>query len=178
MNSVDSILVKRLEGIDIHKILNSYPEESWVQGGIAKSRYKYMDGLTKGTDLRNACSTMPCNVLQSFIDNTVDPIVDKYAKDNNISFFKKDYQLVRYTEGQFFKEHTDATEEFPRKVSVLLYLNDDYSGGEIIFTRFGMSIKPKKNTLILFPSSENFSHLAEPVKSGTKYVVVGFGSDV
>lgn len=178
MNSKDKISIVQVDGIDVYEILKSYTEESWSQGGIAESRYKHIKGLTKGTDLRNAHATELCQVLQKFIQDTVDPIVDDYAKSNSIEFSKKDYQFVRYSEGQFFRDHVDATEEFPRKVSILLYLNDDYTGGEIVFTKLNMSIKPKKNTLIMFPSSEEFSHSAEPVKSGTKYVVVGFRSDV
>jgi Rps23 Pro-64 3,4-dihydroxylase Tpa1-like proline 4-hydroxylase len=174
MNNKDEVLIKSVQGIDIGKILGSYPEKCWVEGGVAKSRYKYSSDLKKDSDLRNAHATNPCSVLQKFIDNEISTIIDKYAKDNNINISKKFYQLVRYTEGQFFKEHTDATEEYPRKISALFYLNDNYLGGDLLFTKIGISIKPKKNTLVIFPSSEHFSHSAELVKSGTKYVVVGF----
>jgi len=174
MKNKEDILIKSLDGIEITKILDSYPEDVWAEGGIAPSRYKYIKGLKKGTELRNASSTSPCEILRKFLEEVVDPIVDEYAKNKFIDFTKKQYQLVRYTEGQFFKEHADATEEFLRKISVLFYLNDNYLGGEIVFTKFDMCIKPEKNTLIVFPSSEEFSHSAEPVKSGVKYVVVGF----
>lgn len=178
MTIKDNLFITQVEGIDIEEILPSYPESAWSMGGIAESRYKNIKGLTKATDLRSAYSTLPCNTLKKFLEDVVDPIVDNYAKENDIAFNEKEYQLVRYKEGQFFKEHADATEEFPRKISILLYLNEDYTGGEIIFTKESISIKPKKNTLIIFPSSEDFSHSAEPVISGIKYVVVGFRSYV
>lgn len=174
MNNNDEILIKSIQGIDIDKIIGSYSEENWSEGGIAKSRYKYSNELKKDSDLRNASSTKLCNVLQNFVDIEVSTIIDRYAKDNNFNITKKEYQLVRYKDGQFFKEHIDATEEYPRKISALFYLNDNYSGGSLLFTKIGISIKPKKNTLVVFPSSEYFSHSAEPVESGVKYVIVGF----
>lgn len=178
MTNNEDMLMLHVEGIDIEKLLNSYPESVWSVGGVAESRYKTVKGLTKGTDLRSAYATEPCSILNKFIQDKIDPIVDKYAKEKNIEFNDKDYQLARYKEGQFFKEHVDATEEFPRKISVLLYLNDEYTGGEILFTKKNIKIKPKKNTLLVFPSTDEYAHSAEPVISGTKYVVVGFRSYV
>jgi Rps23 Pro-64 3,4-dihydroxylase Tpa1-like proline 4-hydroxylase len=176
MNSNDRVLIKELHGVDIEKIVASYSESKWSQGGIAHSRYKYSTDLKKSTDLRDASSAAPCLLLQDFVTKEVEPILHEYSKNQNIGFYKTEYQLVRYKEGQFFKEHVDATEEFPRKISILIYLNSNYSGGEIVFSKLSMSIKPEKNTLIMFPSSEEFSHSAEPIKSGTKYVIVGFAS--
>lgn len=178
MTIKDNLFITEVDGIDIEQILPSYPESAWKMGGIAESRYKNAKDLTKATDLRDAHSASPCNTLNKFLQDIIDPIADNYAKEKKIDFNQKEYQLVRYKEGQFFKKHVDATEEFPRKISILLYLNDNYSGGEIIFTKENILIKPKKNTLIIFPSSEDFSHSAEPVLSGTKYVVVGFRSYV
>lgn len=172
------MLITKVDGIDIENLLDSYPENVWSIGDIAQSRYKTIKGLTKGTDLRSAYATEPCDILKKFIQDKVDPIVDNYAKEKGIDFNDKDYQLARYRDGQYFREHTDATEEFPRKISVLLYLNEEYSGGEIVFTKKSISIKPTKNTLVIFPSTDEYAHSAEPVLSGTKYVVVGFRSYV
>jgi predicted 2-oxoglutarate/Fe(II)-dependent dioxygenase YbiX len=57
---------------------------------------------------------------------------------------------------------------------VLIYLNDDYEGGEIEFVNFDIKIKPKAGTLIMFPSNYPYSHIAHPVISGTKYAVSTF----
>jgi Rps23 Pro-64 3,4-dihydroxylase Tpa1-like proline 4-hydroxylase len=172
----DKVFIKKIQNVDIQKVVNSYSEDVWTQGSIAESRYKNSKNLTKATDLRDAHSTTLCNILKDFVDKEVYPVLVEYSKNHDISFLETEYQLVRYKDGQFFKEHTDATEEFPRKISMLFYLNDDYHGGEIVFTKFSMSIKPDKDTLLIFPSSEDFSHSSEPIQSGTKYVIVGFAS--
>ena len=109
------------------------------------------------------------------IDDVVMPYVEKHSEINSLDSLELEYySLVRYTEGQFFAEHSDGGEFLPRRLSMVIYLNDDYAGGEISFTKFNTTIKPKEKTLVLFPSTEEYSHAAQPVISGTKYVLIGF----
>jgi len=175
MNDKDLFLVETIDDIDLEDIVKSYPNYVWLESQAAHSRYKHLPNV-KNTDIRNCSATKISKDIQKILFEKIEPIVYEYAKKNKISFFSSEYQLVKYTEGQFFIEHTDSTEEFPRKISALLYLNEDYSGGEIVFSQLNISIKPTKNMLVVFPSSSNFSHSAEPVISGTKYVIVGFWS--
>ena len=53
----------------------------------------------------------------------------------------------------------------------IIYLNDDYEGGELYFLDHGLSIKPKKGDLIYFPGTYNFAHEVKAVISGTRYTV-------
>jgi len=82
------------------------------------------------------------------------------------------YGLLRYSGGEEYGFHYDGGTDSKRTISVLIYLNDDYEGGEIEFTNFKLKIKPKAGTLILFPSNYAYGHIAHPVISGTKYVIV------
>jgi len=50
----------------------------------------------------------------------------------------------------------------------ILYLNEDYQGGELFFTKHDLTIKPKAGTLIMFPSFEN--HLVNKIISGERYM--------
>jgi hypothetical protein len=81
------------------------------------------------------------------------------------------YGLLRYSGGENYKFHYDGNTDSKRSISVLIYLNDDYEGGEIEFPNFTIKIKPKAGTLILFPSNYAYGHIAHPVTSGTKYVI-------
>lgn len=86
------------------------------------------------------------------------------------------YQLLRYQPGEQFTEHVDAlpgaTIYAQRQVSGVLYLNDDYEGGELHFPRQGLTYKPRAGSLILFPSGFSYPHASLPVIRGTKYAVV------
>ena len=84
------------------------------------------------------------------------------------------YQLLKYGQDQHFSNHVDDSPTFPRRISTLYYLNEDYLGGEINFPRFNLKIKPSANQMILFPSTYVYNHSVSPVTEGTRYVVVSW----
>jgi len=91
--------------------------------------------------------------------------------------------LLRYTEGQEYKNHYDATahQDSPnsgRIFTAVLYLNDDFSGGQTTFPRLTTTIQPKAGRLVIWGNKRpNDSvphplslHAGEPVESGVKYI--------
>ena len=62
-----------------------------------------------------------------------------------------------------------------RDFSLLLYLNDEYTGGAISFPNFNIEIEPQRGMLLTFPSDHRFVHEAQPVMSGERYVIVSWG---
>jgi predicted 2-oxoglutarate/Fe(II)-dependent dioxygenase YbiX len=90
----------------------------------------------------------------------------------NSLLFHEDYSLLKYKEGQEYKAHSDDGVGLNRVISSILYLNDDYEGGEIEFVHMGVKIKPQAGMLMLFPSSFPYAHIAHPVTKGTKYALV------
>ena len=87
---------------------------------------------------------------------------------------KENYEILKYGEGNFFIDHVDDGLYMTRKVSMVYYFNDDYEGGEIIFPRFGVEIKPKANQLLLFPAAYIYNHNVNEVTSGTRYSMVNW----
>jgi predicted 2-oxoglutarate/Fe(II)-dependent dioxygenase YbiX len=86
------------------------------------------------------------------------------------------YQVLRYGVGEEFREHVD---EFPgpsvygqRQLTALLYLNDDFEGGELTLPQQGLEYNPRAGSLLLFPSGFCFPHSSRPVRRGTKYSCV------
>jgi hypothetical protein len=77
--------------------------------------------------------------------------------------------IIKYGPGQHFQEHADHGWSYVSTVSLVGYPNDEYTGGELYFPKFNLSIAPKAGDLYIFPSSFIYSHVAMPVKSGTKY---------
>jgi predicted 2-oxoglutarate/Fe(II)-dependent dioxygenase YbiX len=80
--------------------------------------------------------------------------------------------MLRYRGGQEYKAHFDGTTGSGRSVSAIVYLNNDYEGGHVEFTNFGVKIKPEPGMLLLFPSNYAYTHIAHPVTDGTKYAIV------
>ena len=98
-----------------------------------------------------------------------------YKKLMNIEeeiYFAEGFNLLKYKGGQEYTAHYDGGTISGRSISPILYLNDDYEGGELEFVNFNLKIKPKAGTLYLFPSNYPYRHIAHPVTNGTKYAIV------
>ena len=95
-------------------------------------------------------------------------------------------EVLRYKEGGEYPVHADAdtwsAEEqtwkraVDRDLSIHLYLNEDYEGGEIDFPNFGLKLKPQRGLLIAFPSDGRYLHAARPVTAGLRYALVSWAS--
>jgi hypothetical protein len=57
---------------------------------------------------------------------------------------------------------------------LVLYLNDDYEGGEIYYPNRGIVYKPKCGDLVIHSSLEEYSHGVKEVLSGIRYVYSNF----
>ncbi len=83
--------------------------------------------------------------------------------------------ISKYFVGSQMGKHTDTHDDDQGKtISVVLYLNDDYTGGEIEFEDQGIIVKPTAGSIVVFPSRKPYYHASKPVLSGEKYIVPGF----
>jgi hypothetical protein len=113
--------------------------------------------------------------LSNIFYSSFDPIERDYMNSFGINF--KDHypwDILKYGIGQKFTNHIDDHTDYPRRVSTVYYMNDDYMGGMIHFPRFNLSFKPKANQMILFPSNYVYNHSVVPVIEGTRYAVVSW----
>jgi hypothetical protein len=56
-------------------------------------------------------------------------------------------------------------------MSILIYLNDNYEGGEIVFPKQDLTIKPKSGMLIAFPGNIMYPHLVQPSYGDLRYAL-------
>ncbi len=103
-------------------------------------------------------------------------LVGDYSSRYDIgSLTDEGYTLLKYENGTHYKQHHDCGGlHKDRVVSILVYLNDNYEGGELEFPLFDFKYKPKAGDIVIFPSNYTFSHIAHPVTSGTKYAIVSW----
>lgn len=94
--------------------------------------------------------------------------------------------LMRYRPGGFYIRHADSQNMHPqtglwskvidRDLSLLLYLNDDFEGGEIRFHKFRYQLRPRAGMAVIFPSDHRYLHAAEMVRKGVRYAIVSWAS--
>ena len=90
-------------------------------------------------------------------------------------------QLVLWTEGIELTPHADNLEPDGspnttphRSFSSIIYLNDDYEGGETYFPGFGIRIKPEPGLMVLFGSGPEYVHGVTKMRSGRRYTYAGW----
>ena len=83
------------------------------------------------------------------------------------------FRFYRYKDGQQFKQHKDGAfvrnENEISKVTMILYLNEDFEGGATRFVLENEYEEPKLGKLLLF--RHPILHAGCPVFTGTKYVL-------
>lgn len=85
-------------------------------------------------------------------------------------------QCVRYAEGQQFYPHWDSNKKLNRRHTLLVYLNDDFTGGETYFPELMLKVTPETGKALHFLNEDidgnviQYSlHAGLPVKKGIKY---------
>lgn len=133
---------------------------------------------------------------QAWLREGTDPAIDYISKKvSEISGFpienQEDMQVVSYKKGGFFTPHYDSCEgdhqyckrmngsSGSRYLTYLIYLNDDFEGGETVFPQIKRVVKPKKGKCIVFQSTMlppdgrtilQALHGGNPVISGEKWI--------
>ncbi len=57
---------------------------------------------------------------------------------------------------------------------LVLYLNDNYDGGEIYYPKLNIEYKPKSGDIIIHPGTEEYMHGVRDISNGTRYAITTF----
>jgi predicted 2-oxoglutarate/Fe(II)-dependent dioxygenase YbiX len=90
-------------------------------------------------------------------------------------------QLVKWEAGMSMRPHADnanpdgSTHQMAhRDLSGIVYLNDDYEGGELYFTALDIAIKPKRGMFVGMTAGFHHEHGVLRVTSGTRLTMPFF----
>jgi len=110
--------------------------------------------------------------ITALINTRLENILYKAKPDSELASIKT---LQRMQKGVQLKAHTDQSTDPAIYYAQILYLNDDYEGGELFFVNKNFKVKPKPRSLLVFPGTEEFEHGVNFVKDGPiRYVMVSF----
>ncbi|QKF94208.1 prolyl 4-hydroxylase alpha subunit [Fadolivirus algeromassiliense] len=140
----------------------------------------------KHSDIRNS---MQCWIPKT--DPLVKNLFERISQQFSIPFENaEDLQVVRYLPNQYYNEHHDSCcdlndkcKEFvkrggQRKLTILIYLNNEFEEGNTYFKNLDLKLKPKTGDAAVFhPLARNSSlchplalHAGLPVTRGEKWV--------
>lgn len=156
------------------------------------------DNIVFTTERFNHITNMVHKLPSHFISESIcphafgilNPFVALISKEIERSFNcyvhpEQGYMITTFVEGESLDPHFDSnTDEYTilktpngnpkRDISSVLYLNDNYAGGELEFLNLGIKIKPRAGMLVLFPGSETYMHHVSILQSGRRYVIPQF----
>ena len=120
-------------------------------------------------------------LLLNVLDKIKQSIVNAYNVDKEI--YPDILQVVKWPVGMEQPVHADCCyesgHEHPtpwRIFGAVLYLNDDFEGGETYYPEHDIKISPETGKLALHWADLNHSHGVTKVKGNTRYTVISFWS--
>lgn len=152
-------------------------------------RDKLVDSETVGGKITSVRNSQQCWVPKN--SPIAKPIYEKISSYFNIPIENaEDLQVVRYQPGQYYNEHHDSCcdgndkclsfvqKGGQRKLTVLIYLNNDFDEGYTCFKNLNTIVKPPPGDAIVFyPLAADTNkchplalHAGMPVTSGEKWI--------
>jgi len=152
----------------------------WQPANVSKNNKSVVDYETRNCftyfigDIQNSCHPQdPIRRLFASLEFGVTAAINTYkARYGLHQMHSKQWSLIRYEQNNMFENHYDDSPIFPRTASLSFFLNDDFTGGELVFPEFDLSIKPVAGQMVIFPSNHPYIHRVNPVETGIRYAAV------
>lgn len=178
--------ISKEEITDIFNIINSLNEDNWRVEYLGNLKNFCMEKFGRD-DVENLVAEGKFEITQNWEDKNFNilnteiqlkiykrlaSLVKKADDSLELSGFAT---IQRMQEGVELKPHTDQDTDPSIRHAAILYLNEEYSKGEIFFSNHNIELKPKPGSLLLFPGTKDYNHGVRHVGPGPiRYVLVGF----
>jgi len=156
------------------------PEQSNKSGNTKFSVDKKVRD-TQMIDLEDIASEI-IDLFRNVVTNVINPFYEFEVKDSELP------QLLHYGVDGHYMPHCDGEslwkppgnepliwrKSTDRDLSTVLFLNDDFEGGDFVFPELKVRVRPEPGMLVCFPSTHEYLHGVEPVTKGTRYSIVNW----
>ena len=82
--------------------------------------------------------------------------------------------LVRWPVGSEMTPHVDEVPHAHRLWGSVIYLNDDYDGGETYYPNLGVSVKPRSGMAVVHRGDSHHLHGVSKVENGERFTIATF----
>ena len=118
----------------------------------------------------------------NFLNFKITNLMNLYLEENQfLNYVKINHinqcDLLKYELTDFYDFHVDQAPKLDRTLSAVIFLNNDYEGGELCFKNLDdenerLYVKPQPGKVVIWPSNFLFPHSVQPVKNGIRYTIV------
>jgi predicted 2-oxoglutarate/Fe(II)-dependent dioxygenase YbiX len=173
MGSTKNIVIKEnfIQKQDLDFVLSSIDDKvSWNSNSMAGIPDKVTNKLYLEKPKVHA-------ILKDAIDRVQKEIEFYFGRPLEVNF----PGIRRWDVGEYQPLHADGedpeghpNEAFIVDYGAVIYLNDDYEGGEIYFPDHKLEFKPSAGTLVFFPSNIMYIHGVREITKGIRYTTPSF----
>lgn len=169
--------VKKIENLESY-IEKDFYLSKWSEWSASTDK-NILYGLKKEGSIypkfiKNSYDKECLDILNTIKKISEECIVDYVKKTNSENVVLPNYFSIRkYNTGADMGPHADSddpTDKTHPYISGVLYLNNNYDGGEIEFENQKIKIKPEAGSMIIFPAYRPYVHHPKPPTSGNKYM--------
>jgi hypothetical protein len=114
------------------------------------------------------------------IDCKENPIVKLITEKLASQYKIDDIKLLYYPTGSYNSNHSDNSVIKDNEIirfknwthSAIVFLNENFTGGELIYENQGCFFKPTVGTMIITPAGPDYLHYVNKVEYGERYTLV------
>ena len=167
--------VRKLEGKKLHRAPVHVIKNS-ANASVSSEKNK-----------QRVCSNVKPGVLRKVINERIAEAFNMASSGSghSVAWFESP-SILRYSSGGYYSRHADSCLIDPasnnwlkihdRDLSLLIYLNEDFTGGGLTFVNFNYHFRPKAGDMLVFPSDNRYEHQAEVVTSGLRYCIASWAA--
>ncbi len=115
------------------------------------------------------------NLVHGIISNAHEQYTKKCVFSQFLPYYYHNlscnYIYRYYDSGDYYSWHIDKENNKEYVYSYVVYLNDDFKGGDTLFLADQLRIKPKKGSVLCFPCDFTYIHKSTKIKSGMKKII-------
>jgi len=168
-NIVDKKFIEKIIPVIKYKALKNLEVTAGLNKNIRNVKGYHLD-FTTPTDV------FYFNYIKKEIERLYTYYKIKFPKMESMKINQID--LLKYSSGGKYEIHIDHNLTLPRHLSIIINLNDNYEGCDLIFTdqkeKEIKRLKLGKGSIVFFPSNFMYPHGIQPITKGTRYSIVAW----
>ena len=98
--------------------------------------------------------------------------IKKFISDSfGVEVYADQMGIVRWPKDSWQMTHVDYVEEFDRVAGCVVFLNDDYEGGEPFYPYYGIKTTPKRGMVYAHDVGHSHLHGVTKIRNKTRYTI-------
>jgi hypothetical protein len=110
-------------------------------------------------------------ILKQLCLDIHDGIKQFVSESFGVEVFADQIVLVRWPPGSFQMTHIDAVPDKERVAGSVLFLNDDYDGGEPFYPYYGIKLSPEQGMVYAHDAGHSHLHGVTRIRGKTRYTI-------